>query len=233
MGALLDASAFHRRRRAWHHLLCLAQSNGIGRRRVEQVLQQVGLGDAARRRAGTFSLGMAQRLGIAAALLGDPAVLLFDEPVNGLDPEGVRWIRDLMRTLAAEGRTVLVSSHLLHEMALTADHLIVIGRGRLLADTPTREFLQRGGRRAVLVRLAHGPDPAFAARLTGAGGQVGTCPDGALRVCGLDSARIGALAASGGVALAELTPQTGTLEEVFMETTREHLEYATGEGAAR
>ncbi|WP_255947397.1 ABC transporter ATP-binding protein [Streptomyces odontomachi] len=145
VGALLEARTFHPGRSAYHHLAALAAGGGVPARRVDEVLQTVGLSGAARRRAGTFSLGMAQRLGIAAALLGDPAVLLFDEPVNGLDPEGVRWIRNLMRSLAAEGRTVLLSSHLISEMALTADHLVVIGQGRLLADTSVRELTASGG----------------------------------------------------------------------------------------
>ncbi|GAA1500069.1 ATP-binding cassette domain-containing protein [Streptomyces synnematoformans] len=233
VGALLDAKGVHRRRTAYHHLLAVAQSNRIGRRRVGQVLELVGMADAARRRAGAFSLGMAQRLGIATALLGDPPVLMLDEPVNGLDPEGMLWIRTLMRELADEGRTVLVSSHLLSEMALTADRLVVIGRGKLIADSSTEEFLSRRGTDAVLVRVAEeaAAEP-FARRLAGAGGGVTARQDGALLVTGLESARVGALAAGGGTVLAELTPQAASLEEAFMEMTQEYVEFqASGSGA--
>lgn len=232
VGALLDPRAVHGRRTAYHHLLCLAQSNGIGRRRVDQVLGLVGLDQVAGKRAGTFSLGMSQRLGIAAALLGDPAVLMFDEPVNGLDPEGIRWVRELMRGLAAEGRTVLVSSHLLSEMAQTADHLIVVGRGRLVADTSTAGFVSRAaGTSTVLVRVAESPDASFADRLAAAGAGVGPGPDGALLVSGLESAEIGALATAAGVVLAELTPQLASLEEAFMELTEPDVEYRAGRRA--
>ncbi|WBQ02780.1 ATP-binding cassette domain-containing protein [Kribbella sp. CA-293567] len=227
VGALLDAGALHPGRRAEDHLLAIAQSNGIGRRRVAEVLGMVGLEKVARRRAGDFSLGMRQRLGIAAALLGDPQVLIFDEPVNGLDPEGIRWIRDFMRELAAEGRSVLCSSHLMSEMALTADQLVVIGRGRLIADTSMSEFTRSRGEGTVLVRGEHGDE--LARHLTTAGGAVRRGVERSLVVSGLGPAEIGKLAFFHGIALLELTPQAPSLEEVFMELTRDSVEY---EGAA-
>ncbi|HTV11760.1 MAG TPA: ABC transporter ATP-binding protein [Acidimicrobiales bacterium] len=230
VGALLDAGALHGGRRAYFHLLCLAQSNGIPGRRVDEVLDMVGLTDVARKRAKGFSLGMSQRLGIAAALLGDPPVLMFDEPVNGLDPEGIRWIRTLMRALAAQGRTVLVSSHLMSEMALTADHLIVIGKGRLIADSSVDDVIKRGSGRAVLVRT---PDAAvLQVRLENAGASVEAHPDGAMMVQGLEAPSIGKLAAEGGVVLYELTPQEVSLEEAFMELTQDSVEFHAGAGAA-
>ncbi|MEV0150207.1 MULTISPECIES: ATP-binding cassette domain-containing protein [unclassified Nonomuraea] len=229
MGALLDAGAVHGGRSARAHLACLARSNGIGRARVAAVLEQVGLTGVADERIGGFSLGMRQRLGIGAALLGDPGVLMFDEPLNGLDPEGIRWLRDLLRSLADEGRTVLLSSHLMNEMALTADHVIVIGRGRLIADTPV-EALADHFRRDVLVRT---PDPArLAAILHAHGASVTPEDDGALSVRNLDAARIGALALSGGVALAELSPRGASLEEAFMRLTEDSTEYRAGAGKA-
>ncbi|TYK50937.1 ATP-binding cassette domain-containing protein [Actinomadura decatromicini] len=227
VGALLDAGAMHPGRRADDHLLAIAQSNGIPRTRVGQVLGLVGLEKVARKRAGGFSLGMRQRLGIAAALLGDPRVLIFDEPVNGLDPEGIRWIRGFMRGLAAEGRSVLCSSHLMSEMALTADHLVVIGKGRLIADTGMSEFTRANGEGTVLVRAE--PTGDLARHLTVAGGAVRQGPDKALIVSGMDSAEIGRLAAYHGVALSELTPQAPSLEDVFMAMTRDSVEY---QGAA-
>jgi ABC-2 type transport system ATP-binding protein len=231
VGALLDARAVHGSRKAYGHLLCLAQSNGLPRRRVEEVLGLVGLETVADRRAGRFSLGMSQRLGIAAALLGDPAVLMFDEPVNGLDPEGIVWIRHLMRGLAREGRTVLVSSHLMSEMALTADHLLVIGRGRLIADTSVDEFVRMSSAEAVLVRT---PDAeVFARRLAEAGADVRPGGERALMVSGLGSAEIGGLAAAAGVVLHELAPQRPSLEEAFMELTRDSLEYGVRVGTVR
>ncbi|MEW9528367.1 ABC transporter ATP-binding protein [Microbispora sp. NPDC049125] len=229
VGALLDARAVHGGRTAYNHLFCLARSNGIPRRRVEEVLGQVGLDNVAHRRVRTFSLGMFQRLGIAAALLGDPAVLMFDEPVNGLDPDGVRWIRTLMRGLAAQGRTVLVSSHLMSEMALTADHLLVIGRGRLIADTGIDDFIRAGSSPSVLVRS---PD-AFMEILADAGARVRRRPDGTLDVTGLDSAEIGRLAAAHDVVLHELSPQRVSLEEAYMELTRDSVEFGVTDGAAR
>ena len=228
VGALLDAGALHGGRRAYFHLLCLAQSNGIPGRRVDEVLDMVGLTDVARKRTGGFSLGMSQRLGIAAALLGDPPVLMFDEPVNGLDPEGIRWIRTLMRALAAQGRTVLVSSHLMSEMALTAAHLIVIGRGRLIADSSVDDVIRASSGRAVLVRT---PDAvALRARLENAGASVEARPDGAMMVQGLEAPAIGKLAAEGGTVLYELTPQEVSLEEAFMELTQDSVEFHAGAG---
>ncbi|MEW2353514.1 ATP-binding cassette domain-containing protein [Spirillospora sp. NPDC029432] len=223
VGALLEAKAVHSGRSAYNHLLCLAQTQGIGKKRVEEVLRLVGLHDVARKRAGGFSLGMGQRLGLAAALLGDPAVLILDEPVNGLDPEGIVWIRTLMKDLAAEGRTVFVSSHLMNEMAVTAEHLIVIGRGRLIADCSTEEFIERGRKQTVLVRT---PD---AERLTKAlareGATVTRDADGELSVADMDAARIGEIAAAGGLVLHEVVQQRGSLEEAFMQLTRESVEY--------
>ncbi|WP_203905502.1 ATP-binding cassette domain-containing protein [Virgisporangium aliadipatigenens] len=226
VGALLDARAVHPGRTAFHHLLALAQSNGIAAARVHEVLELVGLSAAARRRAGGFSLGMNQRLGVAAALLGDPPVLMFDEPVNGLDPEGIRWIRELMRGFAAEGRTVLVSSHLMSEMALTADHLVVIGRGRLVADSGLEEFLRSTAEQEMLVRAAD-PD-AFARLLTASGGSVRRGDGDALLVSELDGAAIGKLAAFHGMPLSELAPHRVSLEDAFMELTRESVEYRAG-----
>jgi ABC-2 type transport system ATP-binding protein len=228
VGALLDSRAVHGGRTARDHLLCLAQSNGIGTARVAEVLAVVGLENVGRKRIRAFSLGMGQRLGIAAALLGDPGILIFDEPVNGLDPEGIRWIRELIRDLAGEGRTVLVSSHLIGEMALTADHLVVIGRGRLIADTSVEEFLREEGQLSVLVRT---PDAESLVRaLTIVGATVRRETGGALRVSGMDSLAIGKLAADNGVVLAELTPARASLEDVFMELTRESVEYGAEVG---
>ena len=194
VGALLDAKALHGGRRTRDHLLCLAQSNGIPRRRVEEVLRIVGLEGVARRRAKGFSLGMGQRLGIASALLGDPAVLIFDEPVNGLDPDGIHWVRTLMRALATEGRTVLVSSHLMSEMALTADHLLVIGKGRLIADTSADEFVRSSSRQSVHVRSPRAAE--LAARCRQAGATVRAGGPGVIEITGMDSAEVGRLAAA-------------------------------------
>jgi ABC-2 type transport system ATP-binding protein len=255
VGALLEAKSIHSGRSARSHLLFLAQSQGLPSARVDQVLGLVGLRDVARKRAGGFSLGMSQRLGIAAALLGDPQVLLLDEPVNGLDPEGVLWVRNLMKQLAAEGKTIFVSSHLMNEMAVTADHLIVIGRGKLIADCSTQEFIARSSDRSVLVRT---PDPVRLTDLiTAAGGTAttdgqpepgqpatpgtpgtpgmaatpgtpGTPGSTALAVTGLDAPRIGELAASAGVVLHELTPRA-SLEEAFLEMTSGSLEFGIHE----
>ena len=230
VGALLDAKAVHGGRRAYNHLLLLAQSNGIPASRVDEVLKIVGLESVARRRAGGFSLGMGQRLGIAAALLGDPAVLMFDEPVNGLDPEGIVWVRQLMRALAAEGRTVFVSSHLMSEMALTADHLIVIGRGKLIRDESVHEFVDSSSRRRVTVRSPQAAE--LSARLRAAGAVVEDGTDGDLTVSGLDAAGIGELAAANGIVLHELTPQKASLEEAFMELTRDSVEFQAKEAVA-
>ncbi|QSB12778.1 ABC transporter ATP-binding protein [Natronosporangium hydrolyticum] len=231
VGALLDPRAVHPNRTARGHLRALAYSNGISRRRVDEVLGLVGLENVAGRRAGSFSLGMSQRLGIAAALLGEPAVLLFDEPVNGLDPEGIRWIRDLLRRLAASGRTVLVSSHLLSEMALTADQLIVVGRGRLIADTTTEDFLRRYGNPTVRVRLAEPAGSGFRRRLAQAAEQVVAEADDTWIVSGLDSAEVGAIAAADQVTLAELTPRYSSLEEVFMRLTSDSVEFRVDQPA--
>nr|WP_320067173.1 ATP-binding cassette domain-containing protein [Micromonospora sp. RTGN7] len=227
-GALLDAGDVHGGRSAAAHLSALARSNGIPRVRVDEVLRDVGLTSAARRRIGGFSLGMRQRLGIAAALLGDPPVLLFDEPFNGLDPEGVRWVRDLFRRLAAEGRTVFVSSHLMSEMEHCADRLVVIGRGRLIAEQSLAEFAARSTRANVAVRT---PDPTtLAAVLEAEGADVLPADAGALVVTGLTAARIGDLALAHGIGLHELTTRTASLEEAFMELTADSVEYLAGEG---
>ncbi|MFI6928381.1 ATP-binding cassette domain-containing protein [Nonomuraea spiralis] len=227
MGALLDAGAVHGGRSARAHLGCLARSNGIKARRTGVVLDQVGLTEVADRRIGEFSLGMRQRLGIAAALLGDPAVLMFDEPLNGLDPEGIRWIRDLLRSLAAEGRTVLLSSHLMNELAVTADHVVVIGRGRLVADT-AMDALAAQFQRDVLVRTAY-PDRLM--ETMRAHSATVTVEDGALLVRGLDATEIGELALRTGIALRELTPRNASLEEAFMELTEDSVEYAATKAA--
>jgi len=222
VGALLEAKAIHPGRSARNHLLALAASNKIKRARVDEVLELVGLSAVATKRAGGFSLGMGQRLGIAAALLGDPAVLLFDEPVNGLDPEGIQWVRELLRSLAKQGRTVFVSSHLMSEMALTADHVIVIGRGRLLEDADIGTMIARAGT-SVTVRSPGGKQ--LSEMIAAAGGTVLKEPDDALRVTGLDAAAIGELAAREGVALHELSPQRASLEEAFMALTKDDVEF--------
>jgi ABC-2 type transport system ATP-binding protein len=225
VGAVLETGALHGGRSAYHHLLCLAQSNGIGRRRVAEVLDLVGLQDVARRRAGTFSLGMRQRLGLAAALLGDPPVLLCDEPVNGLDPEGILWIRTLLRRLAAEGRTVFVSSHLMSEMALTADHLIVVGRGRLVADASTEEIIGRASSRSVVVRT---PQPTVLRDALIAHGAQVTDEDGALVVTGMAQPAVGDLAACLGVTVHELSTRDASLEQAFMQLTRDSVDFRPG-----
>ncbi|OKH94304.1 ABC transporter ATP-binding protein [Streptomyces uncialis] len=223
VGALLEAKDVHSGRTAHNHLLWLAQSNRIPRRRVREVLELVGLESVAGRRAGQFSLGMSQRLGVAAALLGDPPVLLFDEPVNGLDPEGIRWIRDLMKELAGEGRTVFVSSHLMSEMALTAEHLIVIGRGRLLADTGMKEFIARNSLTFVRVRTPE-PDRMHQV-LTERGITVTRAADGALEAVGDQAATIGELAARQGLTVHEVSVQSASLEDAFMRLTEQDVEY--------
>jgi ABC-2 type transport system ATP-binding protein len=223
-GALLEAQAAHPGRSARNHLRCLAQTHGLPPRRVDEVIALTGLGGVAGKRAGGFSLGMRQRLGIAAALLGDPQALLLDEPVNGLDAEGVLWIRNLMKQFGAEGRTVFVSSHLMNEMAVTADHLIVIGRGRLLADCSTAEFIDRHSGQRALVRT---PDAARLAEvITRAGARVERGGDGALTITGMPAPRIAELAARAGIVVHELTPQRASLEQAFMELTEGSLEYA-------
>ena len=223
VGALLEAKAVHPGRSARNHLVSMAQSNAIPSTRVEQVLDQVGLTAVAGRRVGKFSLGMSQRLGIASALLGDPGVLLFDEPINGLDPEGILWVRNLLKALAAEGRTIFVSSHLMSEMALTATNLVVIGRGSLIADTTVQDFIDSNTEATVLVRS---PD---AGRLTGllmaAGASVTTRDDGGLLVTRSTPAHIGDIAHSAGIALHELSPQQASLEDVFMELTSDAVDF--------
>ncbi|MGH9300209.1 MAG: ABC transporter ATP-binding protein, partial [Acidimicrobiales bacterium] len=228
-GALLEAKSVHPGRTAFNHLSALAQTNNIPRSRVNEVLELVGLESVARKRAGTFSLGMGQRLGIAAALLGDPPVLLFDEPVNGLDPEGIRWVRTLLKHLAREGRTVFVSSHLMSEMALTADHLVVIGRGRLIAEQTVADFVAQSS--GQLVHVLTPQTEQLTAALTKAGAQVVPAPDGRLEASGLTPSQIGDLAASLGIALHELTPERASLEDAFMELTAESVEFR-GEGMA-
>ncbi|MFI9365683.1 ATP-binding cassette domain-containing protein [Kitasatospora sp. NPDC053057] len=227
VGALLDAGDVHGGRTGAAHLRALARSNAIPRSRVDEVLAEVGLADAAGRRIGGYSLGMKQRLGIAGALLGDPPVLLFDEPLNGLDPEGVLWVRGLFRRLAAQGRTVFVSSHMMAEMEHTADRLVVIGRGRLIADESLGEFAARAGRAAVTVRAAE-PD-RLTAVLRAAGAAVRPGPDGSLDVTGLDAGRIGELALEQRLLLYALTERGASLEEAFMELTADSVEYLAGE----
>ncbi len=223
VGAMLEATAIHDGRSAQNHLLCVAQSNGIGRRRVDEVLAIVGLTSVARKRAGQFSMGMSQRLGIGVALLGDPELLIFDEPVNGLDPEGIVWIRNLMRSLASEGRTVFVSSHLMAEMALTADHVIVIGRGRLIAEASVQDIIAGSSQNYVRVRSV---DNDRLAGLFGAhGGSSRVEADGALAVTGISAAAIGDLAGAQGIFLHELSPQEASLEEAYMELTHDSVEY--------
>jgi ABC-2 type transport system ATP-binding protein len=231
LGALLDAAAIHPARRARDHLLWMAQSHGIPARRVDALLELVGLASVARRPAGGFSLGMRQRLGIAAALLGDPPVLMFDEPVNGLDPEGIRWIRGLLRSLATEGRAVLVSSHLMGELEGGADHLVVIGRGRLLADTSVADLLAAASRDRIVLRT---PERSAAmTTLANAGATVAATDGETLTVSGLPAQRIIALLTERGVPFREVAAHRASLEEAYMEITREAVEFAahTGEGA--
>jgi ABC-2 type transport system ATP-binding protein len=223
VGALLEAKAIHPGRSARNHLRWLADSNGIARGRVDEVLEQVGLTGVGRKRAGGFSLGMGQRLGIAAALLGDPDVLLLDEPVNGLDPEGIQWVRHLLRSLAAEGRTVFVSSHLMSEMALTADHLIVIGRGRLIADASVSEVIGRSSANHVRVVSPHAS--ALRTLVEQNGGTVSPDPGDELEVTGLECREVGILAAGAGLTLYELSPQDASLEDAYMEMTRDSAEF--------
>ena len=223
VGALLEARSVHTGRSAYNHLLALAQTHGIPRSRVSELIDLVGLHEVARKRSGQFSLGMGQRLGIAQALLGDPKTIMLDEPVNGLDPEGIHWVRNLLKGLAAEGRTVFVSSHLMSEMALTADHLIVIGRGKLIADTSVDDFVARASQKAVLVRspelerLRHmlaGPNVSFV-----------EAERGAVEVHGLTAEQVGDAAAGAGIALHELSPVQASLEEAFMNLTRDEVEF--------
>jgi ABC-2 type transport system ATP-binding protein len=226
VGALLDAKAVHGGRSAYNHLLCLAQTNNLPKRRVGEVLELVGLSEVAKKRSKGFSLGMSQRLGIAGTLLGDPKVLMFDEPVNGLDPEGILWIRNLMKALAAEGRTVFVSSHLMSEMENTADHLIVIGRGKLIADCSMREFIARSSGAAVRVRTPAAEDLIKA--VTAKGATTATDEDGAIEVRGITAEAIGDIAFDQGIRLHELTVVRASLEEAFMELTASSVEYHAG-----
>jgi ABC-2 type transport system ATP-binding protein len=223
VGALLDAGALHPGRTAEAHLLSIAQSNGIGRRRVTEMLQLTGLESVANRRLKGFSLGMKQRLGIAVALLGDPPVLMFDEPVNGLDTEGIAWIRQFLKALGAEGRTVLVSSHLMSEMAQTADRLIVIGRGRLIADTTTAQLVDSSTRSDVLLRTPRAAE--MQALMTARGATVKREDDGALAVTGLDAAAIGDLAAGHGIPVHALIPRTASLEDAYLDLTGESTDF--------
>jgi ABC-2 type transport system ATP-binding protein len=223
VGALLEAKAIHPGRSAYAHLRMLAQANKIPKARVDQVLELVGLESVARRRAGTFSLGMGQRIGIAAALLGDPGIVLFDEPVNGLDPDGIRWVRNLLKRFAAEGRTVFVSSHLMSEMALTADHVVIIGKGKLIAEMPMAQVIAGSSQRYVRVRTPRLTELGNA--LMARGASVTIENDGSMSVRGASEVDIGELAASLGIALHELAPQTASLEEAFMELTEDSLEY--------
>ena len=231
VGALLEARSVHTGRSACNHLLALAQTHGIGRARVDELIDMVGLHEVARKRAGGFSLGMGQRLGIASALLGDPHTVMLDEPVNGLDPEGIQWVRRLLKRLASEGRTVFVSSHLMSEMALTADHLIVIGRGELIADMSVDEFVRGASKHAVRVRS---PQAAKLAELiAGPGVSIDAVEPSVVEVHGLDSERIGTIAAENGLVLFELTPQKASLEEAFMELTHDAVEFHEDDGSAR
>ena len=230
VGALLEAQSVHTGRSAYNHLLALAQTHGIPKRRIGELIDLVGLQDVAKKRAGTFSLGMSQRLGIATALLGDPHTLTLDEPVNGLDPEGIHWIRNLLKALAAEGRTVFVSSHLMSEMALTADHLIVIGRGRLIADLSVDEFVRKASKNLVRVRSPQASD--LRDLVVGPDVTVETVEPGVLEIVGLTAEQIGDAAAERGFAIHELTPQHASLEEAFMDLTREDVEYRAGQAAS-
>jgi ABC-2 type transport system ATP-binding protein len=229
LGILLEARAVHTGRSARNHLLALAQTNGVSQRRVDEVIDMVGLGDVARRRAGGFSLGMGQRLGIASALLGDPGVVVLDEPANGLDPEGVLWIRNLLKGLAGEGRTVFVSSHLMSEMALTATRLVVIGRGRLIADTTVEEFVARAGGVAVTVRT---PEAArLRSLLLGPDITVISQQSDVLQVQGLTAEQIGTAAWQAGLPVFELTTEHATLEEAFMQLTDHSVDFRSHDAA--
>ncbi len=227
VGALLDAKAVVGGRSAANHLNWLADSNGIARRRVTEVLDLVGLTDVAKKRVGAFSLGMSQRLGIAAALIGDPETLIFDEPINGLDPEGILWIRNLMKSLASEGRTVFLSSHLMSEMAQTADHLLVIGRGRIIADASTDEFIKRHTAPSVRVRAVEQVDLAETLAQRGALIECGS--EGALIVTGLDTATIGGAATDRQITLLELAPLGSSLEDAYFDLTKDETDYHAGQ----
>ena len=227
VGSLLEARSVHTGRSAYNHLLSLAQTHGISRTRVDELIDLVGLREVAKQRAGKFSLGMGQRLGIAAALLGDPSTVMLDEPVNGLDPEGIHWMRSLLKGLAAEGRTVFVSSHLMSEMSLTADHLIVIGRGRKIADTSTSEFLSAASGNVVRLRSPQADE--LRRLLVAPDVTVDVIEPGYLEVHGLTAVQIGDVAAANRIALHELTPRQASLEEAFMDLTREEIEFKAAE----
>jgi ABC-2 type transport system ATP-binding protein len=231
VGALLEAKAIHPGRSAYNHLWYLAQSNDIPLSRIDAVLEMVGLTDVAKKRAGKFSLGMGQRLGIAGALLGDPEVLLFDEPINGLDPEGILWVRNLLKRLASEGRTVFVSSHLMSEMALTADHLVVIGRGRLISTGTVNDFISQSTAQFVRVRTPRATE--LTRLLMAQWVEVTSEDDGAISVGGMDAVDIGELAGASGIYLHELSPQMASLEDAFMELTRDAVEYHAVSGPER
>jgi ABC-2 type transport system ATP-binding protein len=225
VGALLDAGAIHPGRRARDHLLWMAHYNGLPRQRVDELLEQVGLASVARKRAGGFSLGMRQRLGIAAALLGDPPVLMFDEPVNGLDPEGIHWIRGFLRSLAAEGRAILVSSHLMSELEDTAHHILVIGRGRLIADTSVSDLVATASGDQVMLRTGRRSDVMTV--LANAGATVAATDRDALTVRGLPAERIIALLSENGLPFTEVAQHRASLEEAYMELTRDAVEFNT------
>jgi ABC-2 type transport system ATP-binding protein len=226
VGTLLEARSVHTGRSAFNHLLALAQTHGIPRSRVDELINMVGLADVARKRAGQFSLGMGQRLGIASALLGDPETVMLDEPVNGLDPEGIQWVRNLLKSLAAEGRTVFVSSHLMSEMALTAEHLIVIGRGELIADMSTDDFVRRASKHTVRVRSPQAD--ALRHLLAAPDVTVNDTGPGLIEISGLTASQIGDEAAANGIVLHELTPLQATLEEAFMALTQDAVEFHAG-----
>ena len=225
VGALLEARSVHTGRSAYNHLLSLAETHGLPRSRVDEMIDLVGLHAVAKKRAGQFSLGMGQRLGIAVALLGDPQTVMLDEPVNGLDPEGIHWIRNLLKELAAQGRTVFVSSHLMSEMALTAEHLIVIGRGRLIADTTVEELVRQASGNVVRVRSPQAEE--LRGHIAGAEIKIVSVEPGLLEVQGLTAAQIGRAASTNGIELHELTPQQVSLEQAFMEMTRDDVEFHT------
>jgi len=228
VGALLEARSLHPGRSAYNHLLALAQTHGVGQARVRELIEMVGLESVARKRAGTFSLGMGQRLGIASALLCDPRTVMFDEPVNGLDVEGIQWVRHLLKRLAADGRTVFVSSHLMSEMAQTAEHLIVIGRGQLLADMPVDEFVIGASKQ--LVRVRSPQSDALVELLAGPDVTVHSLEPGLVEITGIDATVIGETAAAHNIVLHELTPQHASLEEAFVELTRDEVEFAGTSG---
>ncbi|HEY3962116.1 MAG TPA: ATP-binding cassette domain-containing protein [Gaiellaceae bacterium] len=223
VGALLEARSVHTGRSAYNHLLALAQTHGLPKSRVDELIDLVGLHEVAKKRAGQFSLGMGQRLGIATALLGDPSTVMLDEPVNGLDPEGIHWIRNILKQLAAEGRTVFVSSHLMSEMALTADHLIVVGRGKLIADAPVDEFIRGASKNAVRVRSPQATE--LRDLLVGPDVDVIAVEPNVLDITGLTAEQVGDAAADNGIRLHELTAHQASLEEAFMELTRDDVEF--------